>query len=558
MSTLPDPGTPAASFTLADLGSRAHAFPGPVEGAAQLLFFFKRDCETCQLVAPAVEAMYRALGQAHLRVLAISQSDPNDTRVLIDELGLTLPVVLDHTLEVSSTYGFDAVPALVLTQPDGTVLARFEGWVKADWIDLARLATDACHVDGNDPGDVEAAAALSNLGTIVEQLPRARPGCASRAHDPDIARRLAVARGAATLGSRKVQIPIDDDPVEFLFAQGLTDGLPVVPPTADRVLTMLDGTSRPPSEVVAHVPPNLAPATVEKVAINAVMAGCLPAYLPVVLAAVEAACTDEFNLHGLLATTYFVGPVVVVNGPIRHAIGINCGGNAFGQGSRANATIGRALQLVVRNVGGGRPGEVDMSTLGQPGKFTCCIGENEEASCWEPLHVERGYAASDNTVTLFGGEAPRAIRDQLSRSAKSLATSLGLSLESVAHVKLHLISEALLVVSPEHVRTLKRDGFSKNDVRAQIQATTARPLRELLPNDVCEKGMLPRALPPDWLDSTGQPLPDALDRRLPKFRRDEDILMVVAGGSAGKFSAVVGGWASGGTSSTAVTKRITD
>ena len=545
--SIPQPGTLAAPFGLADLGGHDQPFPGSSRCAAQLLFFFKHDCETCQLVAPAVETLHRALGAERLRTLAISQSDSGDTHAFARQAELTAPVVLDATLEVSSTYGFDAVPALVLTRPDGTVLARCEGWAKDEWNALVDRAVEALGADR---------AGLSGVDTLVESLPSSRPGCGSRAHDPDVARRLAVARGRSRLGARRVEIPVDDDPIEFLFDQGLSDGLPVVPPTEERVLRMLASTSRAPSDVVAVVPPNLSPATVEKVAINAVMAGCRPEYLPVVLAALEAACTSEFNLHGLLATTYFVGPVIIVNGPIRREIGLNCGGNVFGQGSRANATIGRALQLVVRNIGGGRPGEVDMSTLGQPGKFTCCIGENEEASCWEPLHVERGFAASDSTVTLFGGEAPRAVRDQLSRSAVSLSTSFGLSMDSVAHVKLHRMSEALLVVSPEHVRTLRRDGFSKNDVRAQIQATTSRPLRELLPNETCEKGMLPRALPSDWLGDDGQPLPDALDRPVPKFKQEDDILMVVAGGDAGKFSAVVGGWASGGITSTSVTRRI--
>ena len=319
---------------------------------------------------------------------------------------------------------------------------------------------------------------------------------------------------------------------------------------------MLEGTSRAATDVVALIPPNLEAASVEKVAVNAVMAGCRPEYLPVVLAAVEAACTDTFNLHGVLATTYFVGPVIVVNGPIRHAIGLNCGRNVFGQGFRANLTIGRALQLVVQNVGGGRPDGVDMSTLGQPGKIGCCIGENEEASCWEPLHVERGFASTDSTVTVFAGEAPRAIRDQLSRSARSLAASLGLSLESVAHVKLHGIGEAMLVVSPEHIRTFERDDFSKADLRARIQEVTARPLRDLLPDVECQKGTVPRGLPPTWLGPDGRPTPEALDRTLPKFNRPDDIIVVVAGGTAGKFSAVVGGWASGGKSSTAVTLKI--
>lgn len=532
---------------LVDIRGEPCSFPGSFASAVQLLFFFKHDCETCRLVAPAVEALHLAVGGEQLRALAISQSTPADTQEFAEQAKLTLPVTLDTTLKVSSIYGFDAVPALVLTRSDGTVLEKSEGWVKDEWNALVKRAVDACSGEDVD---------LSGVDTLVDRLPRSRPGCGSRAHDPIVARRLAVARGHSKLGARRIQIPVDDDPIEFLFDQSVSDGLPVVPPTEERVLQMLEGTSRTPSDVVAEVPPNLSPATVEKVAINSVMAGCRPEYLPVVLAALEAACASEFNLHGLLATTYFVGPVIIVNGPIRHEIDLNCGGNVFGQGSRANATIGRALQLVVRNVGGGRPGEVDMSTLGQPGKFTCCIGENEESSCWEPLHVERGFEPSDSTVTLFGGEAPRAIRDQLSRSAESLATSFGFSMDSVAHVKLHWMNEALLVVSPEHVRTLERGGFSKNDVRARIQATTSRPLRELLPNETCEKGMLPRALPPNWLGADGQPLLHVLDRPIPKFRQDDNILMVVAGGGAGKFSAVVGGWASGGISSTSVTRRI--
>ena len=482
-----------------------------------------------------------------LSVAAVSQSDEADTDAFATAADLTMPLAMDTDLEVSADYGFDAVPALVLADDSGQALAGFEGWAKADWEHLVRTAVTACNADGAD---------RDALDGLVAPLPPSRPGCGSRAHDPEVARRLAVRRGATSLAGRRIQVPIDDDPFEFLDAQGLTDGLPVVPPTEARVLRMLEGTSRAPSEVVALVPPNLEPATVEKVAVNAVMAGCRPEYLPVVLTAVEAACTDTFNLHGVLATTYFVGPVVVVNGPIRHEIGLNCGRNAFGQGTRANVTIGRALQLVVRNVGGGRPGEVDMSTLGQPGKITCCIGENEEASCWDPLHVERGFDREESTVTVFAGEAPRAIRDQLSRSARSLATSIGLSLEAVAHVKLHNMGEALLVVSPEHVRTFARDGFSKADLRARVQEVTARPLRDLIPDDECQKGTVPRGLPAAWLGPDGQPTPEALDRPLPKFRTAEDIVVVVAGGTAGKFSAVVGGWASGGKSSTAVTRPI--
>ena len=549
MTTLPAPGTSAPPFELAGPDECPLPFPGESSKLTTLLFFVKHDCTTCLLVAPLVEQLHRTLGPHALRTVVVSQSDAVETRGFVKDAELTTQTVLDTGLDVSDHYGFDAVPALVLTKPDGEVLASFEGWTKVDWNIMVRQALEAC-----DAEDVDTSA----LGTASTALPESRPGCGSRAHDPDVARRLAVKRGSERLVGRRVRIQASDDPFEFLENEGLTDGLPVVPPTEDRVLRMLEGTSRAATEIVAVVPPNLEAVAVEKVAVNAVMAGCRPEYLPVVLAAVEAACTDTFNLHGVLATTYFVGPMIVVNGPIRNAIGLNCGRNVFGQGSRANMTIGRALQLIVQNVGGGRPDGVDMSTLGQPGKFGCCIGENEEASCWDPLHVERGFAPHDSTVTVFAGEAPRAIRDQLSRSARSLATSLGLALEGVGHVKLHGMGEAMVVVSPEHVRTFERDGFSKADLRDRIQEVTARPLRELVPDAECEKGTVPRDLPTAWLGLDGQPTSDALECRLPKFNHPDDIIVVVAGGTAGKFSAVVGGWASGGKSSTAVTLKIGD
>ena len=186
------------------------------------------------------------------------------------------------------------------------------------------------------------------------------------------------------------------------------------------------------------------------------------------------------------------------------------------------------------------------------------MGENEELSCWKPLHVERGFDRDQSTVTVFAAEAPRAIRDQLSRSARSLATSMGMSMEAIAHVKLHRIDQALLVVSPEHARTFERDGYTKQQLRERIQEVTSRPLRELIPNEDYQKGMIPRNIPREWLDERGHPLPEALDNPVPKFLSPDHILIVVAGGTAGKFSAAVGGWASGGLGSRAVTKAIDD
>ncbi len=551
MSSLPAPGAAAPPFALHDAGGTVRAFGsdgnagGGVAAPATLLFFFKHDCATCDLTAPIMERIHRGLSPAGLRLLGVSQDDARLTARFAERHGLTFPCALDAELAVSETYGFDAVPALVLAGPDGAVLASSEGWVKAEVEALAARAAQRCGAEAPaiEPQD-------------DAPLPAMRPGCGSRVHDPGVARKLAAQRGGGAFAARRVRVPYGLDAFEFLDEQGVTDGLPVVPPTEARVARMLQGTSRAPGDVVAAVPPNLAPATVEKIAINAVMAGCRPDYLPVVIAAVEAACDHAFNLHGVLATTYFVGPLIIVNGPIRQRIGLNCGRNVFGQGSRANATIGRALQLVVRNVGGGRPGEVDMATLGQPGKYTACIGENEELSGWDPLHVERGFDRDQSAVTLFAAEAPRAIRDQLSRSARSLATSMAMSMESIAHVRLHRMDEALLVVSPEHARTFERDGYTRQQLRERIQEVTSRPLRELLPNEACEKGMIPRNIPRDWLDDRGHPLPEALDNPLPKFLSPDHILIVVAGGTAGKFSAAVGGWASGGLGSKAVTRAI--
>src|SRR5262249_3560797 len=209
--------------------------------------------------------------------------------------------------------------------------------------------------------------------------------------------------------------------------------------------------------------------------------GCRPDYLPVVLAAVQAACTDEFNIHGVLATTYFVGPVVIVNGPIARAIGMNSGVNALGQGNRANATIGRALQLVIRNVGGGRPGEVDRATLGNPGKYTFCFAEREEDSPWEPLATERaGLPAGTSAVTLFAGSGVQGIADQLSRTPESLPRTLAACLRANFHPKFVIASDALLVVSPEHARVFRDAGWTKERLRQELDALLTIPGSELV------------------------------------------------------------------------------
>jgi len=503
---------------------------------ARLIVVYEHDCATCDLVLPALERLTRPLHARRLLTIGVSQSDSEATLDFVARHGLCFPQALDEHLELSFAMQIEVVPTLLLVASDGAVVERSEALDRAE---LTHLLHAAASLSGVDTREIDRV-----LDTL--RLPESRPGCASRTLDAGVERERFVRLGRARLGARRWEIGDDQDVHDVLFERGLTDGLPVVPPTEERVLRMLEGTSRDPGEVVAIVPPNLTPATVEKVAINAVMAGCKPEYLPVVLAAVEAACGEEFNMHGVLATTYFAAPLVIVNGPIRGRLGLNSGINVFGQGFRANATIGRALNLVVRNVGGGRPGEVDRATLGQPGKLTYCIAENQEASPWPPLHVERGFSPDDSTVTLFAGEAPRGIVDQTSRSARGVVKSLALAMQSVGHARWHGMGELVLVLSPEHVDTIARDGWSKDDVRRAICEMSSRPLSELLPDADCREGM------PARLAGSADPA----TVRLPKFRSPEMIHIVVAGGPAGKFSAVVGGWVAGPMGSVMVTRKV--
>ena len=518
-------------FTLRDAAGRSLGFP---TGRPALLCFVKEDCPTCGLSMPLIEAAHRGFGAA-VDVWAIGQDAPGNA-LLVERHGLTLPMLDDSALGVSYAYDLDTVPTIVLAGAEGEELRRFVGFGRRDWQELVE--------------ELDRVSGLAAPAIDWEAYPESRPGCGSKSVEPGIAERLAAEASGSPLRARRIEIAEADDPFEFMFDQGLTDGLPVVPPTPERVLRMLGGTRRDAQEVVAIVPPNMAPATVEKVAANAVMAGCRPEYLPVVIGALEAVCTDEFNIHGVNSTTWGATPVVVVNGPIRRRIGMNMGLGALGHGTRANATIGRALKLALRNLGGARPGGTERSTLATPAKFTMCFAEHEERSPWEPLHVERGFRPAESVVTVFGLEGPHGIADQTSRTARALVGSLALGLESGMHPKHHNYGDMLLVVSPEHVDTIWREGWTKAQIRERIQEATSRPVRELLPDEECGEGMPLRAFGP------GGPSAADLERRIPKFRSPENIHIVVAGGEAGKFSAVFGGWVSGPMGSIPVSRRI--
>ena len=315
----------------------------------------------------------------------------------------------------------------------------------------------------------------------------------------------------------------DDDAIEALYARGVTDGLPVVPPTLARVQAAVRASGRDGGELIGQVAPRLGRATVEKIAINAVMAGCRPEYMPVVVAAVEAICDPEFALIGVSGTTDAVALLVIVNGPVRPALDVNCGAGVFGPGWRANATIGRAVRLVWANVGGAVPGEISMSTFAQSGRFTYCIGEREEDSPWEPLHVEHGCAAGDSTVALLAAEAPQVVVDARSRTAADLLTTVARSGEAIASTTVGGLGDTLLVIAPEHATTIAADGWSKATVR-------------------------------EFLWERMRVSVDGI--AVPKFRTPANLKIVVAGGSAGRFSAWVPGWPFRDSPSSLVIKRI--
>ena len=473
-----------------------------------LVAVVKQGCPTCHLVVPVLERL--SAGAAGAPLTVYTQDDPG--------FPAGLSPVDDTGLDVSEALDIDTVPTLMRVV-DGAEVARTVGWSATQWATLT----------GIDEGVL----------TGGLDLPPLRPGCGSRTVDPDVAEALLVRRRGGSLSSRRIELGGLEDEWEAMVDRGWSDGLPVVPPTPARVLRMLEGTSRAPGDLVAVVPPDLVDCTVEKVAVNAVMAGCTPACLPIVLAAVAGACTDDFNAHGLLATTYASGPVLVVGGPAAARAQMNSGGNALGQGNRANSTIGRALQLVIRNVGGGLPGGVDRAAHGNPGKVGFAFAE-DGSTPWGWLHEQRGLPAGSSGVTLFPGEGPRIVVDQLSRHPESLARSFAAALRSVAHPKLVIGFDAVLVVGPEHGRVFDDAGWTR-------QALTAR-LHELL--------QIPGAELVRGAGGIAEGVPEHLgDAVLPKFRPG-GLLLVRAGGTAGLFSAIIGGWANGVTGSEPVSVEV--
>jgi hypothetical protein len=475
---------------------------------ANYVLVVKKDCPTCTLIEPVIQALAR---NTALSLKVYVQDDPSFPANLDG-------VIDDSSLEYSYQAEIEVVPTLIrLTDGNDAQSeeSRIYGWDKEQWQSFTRI---------------------EGLGA---ELVNFKPGCGSKTQDPGMSEVLTLRFGKQILQARSVELAEAEDIMEACYDRGWSDGLPVVPPTPLRVMRMLNGSARDAAEIVGKAPPDNVPCTIEKIAINAVMAGCKPEYFPVVIASVEAALQDRFCMHGLLCTTYFSSPVMVVNGPITKQIGMNSGVNALGQGNRANATIGRALQLIIRNVGGGVPGGIDRANMGSPGKYTYCFAEDESDENWGSLSMDRGFGRKDSVISLFAGDGLQPVLDQQSRTPHSLAKSMAMSLRSVAHTKLFGIADAILVVCPEHRRVFREGSWSKEDLRKALHEELVTPGAEIIrgANDIAE------GMPANFKDKV-----------LNKFR-DDGLHIVTTGGTAGMFSAIIGGWVASGERGSQLTSQ---
>ena len=320
---------------------------------------------------------------------------------------------------------------------------------------------------------------------------------------------------------------------DWFYDQGWTDGLPIVPPTAERVEKLLAWTDRNPEDELGPVPPKYGIATIEKLAINAVMAGCLPEYFPIIITAVEAMLESQFNLYAVQSTTHPCAPLLILNGPIARELGVNARYNAFGQGWRANATIGRAIRLILLNVGGGWPGDLDKSTLGHPGKYSYAIAENEVDSPWAPYHVEKGFAAEDSTVFVIAAEPPHSVTNHVADDPEGILDSICSAMSTIAHNNAVSSGHCAVVIGPEHARTIAAKGWSRHDVKSYLHMNAYNLFGELAFDH--RYGRVYNRNLPRWYKR--EP-----DSRIPIVPSPDHIHLFVIGGAAGRFSAFIPGW----------------
>ena len=326
------------------------------------------------------------------------------------------------------------------------------------------------------------------------------------------------------------------DEFEFFLGKEWSDGLPVVTPTEARVQWMLTGTQRDPEEIVGRVPPALEPASVRTVAIHALMAGCKPEYLRVVLGGIELMLRDEFNMNGVQGTMHGVAPLMIVNGPYARSIGLHGGNGCFGPGFRANATIGRAIRLMMLNLGGGIPGVASATIFATPMRYTACLTENVERSPWESLAVSKGYAPDDDVITCAMVESPRLSFDDVSQDAGRLLTGIADSMTAMGSWNMHARSDMVVAMGPQHAAICAARGMSRSDVHAELCRLAGRTVRGLKGGGNWRRE---RALAfPIEVD------PDDDDFFIPAIKEARDLQLIVAGGW-GPCTAICHGWSGG-------------
>ena len=326
--------------------------------------------------------------------------------------------------------------------------------------------------------------------------------------------------------------------IEAYYDAGWTDGLPVVPPSDASVEAMLAAGGFRGDEVIGEIAGRNQAITADKLAINAVMAGCKPEYLPVVVAALEGLCHPDFAYHGPASSTGGSAMVLIVNGPVVRALGINSGNNAFGQGWRPNATIGRAVRLVMMNALNTRPGFLDRATLGNPGKYAFCFAEHEDDHPWEPLHVSRGLRAEDSAVTVYASNSLYQVYNQLAAEPEPLLRCFADALSNLGVPNMKGFNQSLIVLAGEHTEIMRASGWSRRRVQEFLLEHARRTVA-----DFKRAARLPGAV--EAADETTW-------RRF--FERPEDILLVCAGGRAGSWSACLPGWGNKWTK--AITTRV--
>ena len=504
--------------------------PGLQPGRKALLVFFETDCPTCQLAMPYLNT----LTNDSVQVIGLSQDDESSTREFVRQLKISYPVELDSGLKITRAYDPQTVPTFYLLDEGGQVQRTLVGFDKKG---LNELAAELGH-PGIAPAD--------------DGAPAWKPGCSSRHLEPEThgAEQGNGAKFLRRIGERASRITLRDeeDPFEYCRKQ-FGDALPVVPPTVEKVDAMVKSSGLAPETIIARVPPFYGEATVEKIAANAVMAGCDPGMMRVLLPLLRAVCDERFNIHGVQATTHFAAPLVMINGPVRNELGFWSKQNVFSNVARANSSLGRAFQLILLNIGGGRPDGIDMSALGNPGKFSFCIAENEEENPWEPFHVTRGFRREQSAVSLFAGEPPRGVSEHTAPAGKTVLETISFALATVWSYRTCMRQEAIVILCPEHVKTIYRDGFSKEEARQYLFENTGVPVRYF---DAAERAEGTQ------LAANYKEIMVRGEKCYQKFSSPEAISIFVAGGTAGKFSAVIGSWTTGPAGSQMVTYPIPD